>query len=184
MPMIDLTLPENALSEAALAKLAEDLTTTLIEMEGAPDNEYTRALAWCFIDERPAGRITVGGKPSQRPVYRVRMTVPEGAPGVDGPLVLANRERLVKRVSALVLEAEGSPPTASDAARVWVQLIVLPDGYWGGFGMVVRMPDIASIVGGLPEEMWTEKGRIARAAHETAQGHSRTSSSHADSVRA
>ena len=60
MPMIDLTMPEGALADQAKAALVERLTATLIELEGAPDNEYVRASTWVFVDERPAGAIAVG----------------------------------------------------------------------------------------------------------------------------
>jgi phenylpyruvate tautomerase PptA (4-oxalocrotonate tautomerase family) len=107
--MIDLTLEEGALAEEAKASLARELTAAVIELEGAPDNQYVRAITWCFVDERPAGSIHVGGAPSRRPVYRAVLTVPEGAPGIVGPLGAANRERLVERVTELVLKAEGPP---------------------------------------------------------------------------
>ena len=117
MPMIDLTLPEGALTESAKATLVEELTTALIEGEGAPDNEYVRAITWAFVDERPTGAVNVGGRPPDEAVYRVVFTFPEGAPAVHGPLMRANRERLVRRVTELVLNAEGSPFSASGARR-------------------------------------------------------------------
>jgi phenylpyruvate tautomerase PptA (4-oxalocrotonate tautomerase family) len=133
MPMIDLTLPEGALTEVAIAALVEELTSAQIEGEGAPDNEYVRAITWAFVDERSASAITwafvdersasainVGGRHAEKPVYLVVLTVPEGAPGVPGPLMGANRERLVKRVTKLVLDAEGTPFSPAEAQRVWV----------------------------------------------------------------
>lgn len=170
MPMIDLTMPEGALADQAKAALVERLTATLIELEGAPDNEYVRAITWVFVDERPAGAIAVGGRPAERPVYRVQLTVPEGAPGVHGPPVAANRERLVEQVTEEVLAAEGSPATAAEAAQVWVQIREIPDGFWGGIGKVARIEDIATYAGVAPFGRPTAKGERAREAYEEARG--------------
>ena len=170
MPMIDVTMPEGALAEEAKAALVERLTATLIELEGAPDNEYVRAITWVFVDERPAGAIAVGGRAAERPVYRVQLTVPEGAPGVHGPALGPNRERLVERVTEEVLAAEGSPVTPAEAGRVWVQIREIPDGFWGGFGMVARIGDIATYAGVPPFGVPTEKGERAREAYEQARG--------------
>lgn len=169
MPMIDLTLEEGALTEEAKASLIGELTATLIELEGAPDNDYVRAISWCFVDQRPAGSIHVGGAPGARPVYRVVLTVPEGAPGLQGPLGAANRERLVKRITELVLNAEGTPATPVESGRVWVQIREIRDGFWGAFGEVARMEDIATYAGAPPAGGPTEKGERARAAFEEAE---------------
>jgi phenylpyruvate tautomerase PptA (4-oxalocrotonate tautomerase family) len=45
----------------------------------------------------------------------------------------------------LVLAAEGSPNTPENAARVWVQIYELADGFWGGAGQIFRMKDIAAL---------------------------------------
>ena len=166
MPMIDLTLPEGALTEAAIAVLVEELTTALIEGEGAPDNEYVRAITLAFVDERPASAIKVGGRDAEKPVYRVVFTVPEGAPGVHGPLMQANRERLVRRVTKLVLDAEGTPFTPAEAQRVWVQMREIRDGHWGGFGELATMEDIATYAGASRYRELTERGDRMRRAFE------------------
>lgn len=168
MPMIDVTLPQGALTEDAKAELVERLTTALIHGEGAPDNDYVRAIAWCFLDERPAGAVNVGGRAIDRPLYRVVVTVPEGAPGVAGPLMLGNRNRMVRTMTEQVLAAEGTEYTDAEAARVWVQIREIQDGYWGATGEIGRMHDIATIAGALPEDQQTERGRRGRAALESA----------------
>lgn len=173
MPMIDLALPEGALSEASKAALVERVTATLIAAEGAPDNEHVRAITWCFVDERPRGAINVGGHPAERPVYRVTLTIPEGAPTLHGPLMLANREKLVRAVTEQVLEAEGTEYSEAEAGRVWVQIREIEDGYWGGFGAIARMEDIATYAGVAPNGQPTERGERARAAFEAARDSAR-----------
>jgi hypothetical protein len=61
----------------------------------------------------------------------------------------------------------GSHPDPSN--RVWMFTIEVPDGTWGGFGQVVRLPDIAELVLGpevrVPaEELLTARQRKKAAA--------------------
>jgi phenylpyruvate tautomerase PptA (4-oxalocrotonate tautomerase family) len=107
MPMIDLTLPAGALQRSALTNLVEDLTTTVLHWEGVADNSATRAVAWAFVHEVPHGAVNVGGKPTELPIYRVFLTMPQGLPGITGPLNEQRRNALVREVTELVLAAEG-----------------------------------------------------------------------------
>jgi phenylpyruvate tautomerase PptA (4-oxalocrotonate tautomerase family) len=141
MPMIDITMSRGALDENAKAKLADRLSGDLIELEGAVDNPFVRAITWCFIHERED--IFVGGEPTDKPVYRVVITIPEGV-GLYGPLGIENRRTLVKRVGEAVLTAEGTEFTTVEAARVWVHVTQIDDGQWGAFGELVTMPDIVA----------------------------------------
>ena len=146
MPMIELTTTAGALEDGAKQRLAGELSTIALELEAAPyadfgDVEYMQALAWCFVNEQD---VFVGGRRHTKPIYRVVTTFPEGAPGLWGPLCAGNRQKLVERVTAAVLAAEGTSPSITEAHRVWVHLRFLPDGQWGGFGDVIPMQDTAS----------------------------------------
>ena len=146
MPMVEITTSKGALDDAAKQRLAGELSTLTLELEAAPmadfgDSEHMQAMAWCFINEQ---EIFVGGQPQPKPIYRVTITLPEGAPGLLGPLVERNRQRLVKRATAAVLAAEGSENTIVEAHRVWVHVREITDGHWGGFGEVVTMTDISA----------------------------------------
>jgi hypothetical protein len=62
---------------------------------------------------------------------------------------------------------EGTPFSTVEAGRVWVQLRQVADGHWGGFGELVRMPDIAAYGLGVgPED---GKGLRIRAAFDAAR---------------
>jgi phenylpyruvate tautomerase PptA (4-oxalocrotonate tautomerase family) len=148
MPMIDLTLPRDALAPEARAKLVDDLTAALLRWEGAPDNEATRSISWAFVHELPEGGVNVGGHPAERPRYRIQLTVPEGTPKLHGPLSEESRNGLVEEATRLVLEAEGAPFDFENAMRVWVHIHELPDGAWGGAGRIFRMKDIAAFATG------------------------------------
>lgn len=104
MPTMDVTLEQGALSEEAKSALVNQLSALLGELEEAPPSG--RPVTWCFLDEVPR----VAGMPSGRPEYRIVLSV-SGA---------AASQRLVERVTELVLSAEGTPVTPLDADRVHV----------------------------------------------------------------
>ena len=45
MPMMELTIPEGALSDDAKAKLPGDMAACLLRWEGAPDTEFFRSIS-------------------------------------------------------------------------------------------------------------------------------------------
>ena len=143
MPLIELFVPEGALEADTRDRLVEELTTTLLRWEGAPDNEMSRAISWGYVHEVPAGHQYVGGRPLDggEPRYRVKITVPEGA--------LDDRRKagLVEDATRLVLAAEGGPEDEAAAFRVWVMIREVTDGNWGGAGRIFRLRDIAQAVG-------------------------------------
>jgi phenylpyruvate tautomerase PptA (4-oxalocrotonate tautomerase family) len=165
VPMIELTTTKGALDDAAKQRLAGELSTIALELEAAPvadfgDAAHMQALAWCFVNEQ---EVFVGGQPNRKPIYRVTVTIPEGAPGVFGPLAERGRQKLVKRVTAAVLAAEGSENTMVEAHRVWVHLRQIANGHWAGFGEVVTLPELAAY-GLQTDEPDSKTDRMRRAA--------------------
>jgi phenylpyruvate tautomerase PptA (4-oxalocrotonate tautomerase family) len=145
MPMVELTTTKGALDEATKERLAGELATIVLELEAAPfydfgDDPDMQALAWCFVNEQD---VFLGGQRHPKPIYRVSVTIPEGAP-IFGPLAEKGREKLIKRVTEAVLAAEGSENTMVEAHRVWVHLRDMPHGHWGAFGEVVTVVDTAA----------------------------------------
>jgi phenylpyruvate tautomerase PptA (4-oxalocrotonate tautomerase family) len=163
MPMIDFTYPEGALEPEALAIAVDKLTEALLRNEGAPDNERTRAMSWTFLHELPVGAINVGGEPTDRPYYRVQITPPEGTLlHGPGPFGFAGRGNLIREITEIVLEAEGSPYTDVNAGRVWCLVTEVREGYWGGLGTIFRMEDIAAFASpDLPQTSLAERARRA-----------------------
>ena len=170
MPMIELTTTKGALDDAAKQQLAGELSTIALELEAAPmdfgEVEHMQALAWCFVNEQD---VFVGGKVNAKPIYRVTVTIPEGAPGVFGPLAERGREKLVKRVTAAVLAAEGSENTMVEAHRVWVHLRQITNGHWAGFGEVFTLQDAAAY-GLKTDEPGSKTDRMRQAAMESVGG--------------
>ena len=85
----------------ARAKLVEDLTTSLLRAERAPDTEFFRNVTWVYVHELPEGAINAAATPVDEPTFRVMVTTPEGA--------LSDRRRaeMVEAGTAAVLEAAG-----------------------------------------------------------------------------
>jgi len=167
MPMVELTTTKGALDDAAKQRLAGELSTIVLELEAAPldfsDAAHMQAVAWCFVNEQ---EVFVGGKSLPKPIYRVIVTIPEGAPGVFGPLEERGREELVERVTAAVLAAEGSDNNLVEAHRVWVQLRQIANGHWAAFGEVFTLPDVATY-GLKTGEPGSRTDRMRRAAMES-----------------
>ncbi|MFE3193009.1 4-oxalocrotonate tautomerase family protein [Nocardia sp. NPDC059240] len=135
MPMIHLTLPAGTLSEQARAELSKTLPTTLLKWEGAPDNAFFRAQAWCRIEEVTDGGFAALG--DDLPRFRVDVTVPEGA--------LSDRRKagLVAEVTENVLTAAGLGQ--ADALRVWVLINEQAEGTWGAAGGIVNFKELAAL---------------------------------------
>lgn len=145
MPMIDLTYPAGALDDHARADAVDRLTSALLKCEGAPDNDYTRAMCWTFLHELPPEQAYVGGRQAEQPIYRLVMTVPEGTllQG-PGPVGTYSRDSLVREVTEILLDAERTPYSDAAAARVYCIVNEVADGYWGGAGETMRIGDIAA----------------------------------------
>lgn len=139
MPMIDVTIPEGALKAEAEQRLLKELTDILIRAEGfSPDNKIAQNVTWLFL-HRPAA-VYVAGARSDTPRYRIVPTVPEGQ------YTDATREALVKDVTEAVVRADGGK-YEDIAPHVWVFPTEVPDGQWGGRGVIRRLPEIQAMLG-------------------------------------
>ena len=166
MPMIDLYCPEGALEPEARAEAVEKLTAALLRHEGADEtNQYVRAMAWTLVHELPAHAINVDGRPAERPMYRVLVTVPAGTllQG-PGPVGTQARRNLVREVTEILLAAEGGEYSPTEAGRVYCLIQEVADGYWGGLGTTFRMEDIVATA--TPEAPQTAISADARVAIE------------------
>jgi phenylpyruvate tautomerase PptA (4-oxalocrotonate tautomerase family) len=165
VPMIEITTTKGALDDAAKQQLAGELSTLVLELEAAPfadfgQDAHMQALTWCFINEQD---VFVGGSVHAKPIYRVTVTIPEGASGVFGPLAKRGRAQLAERVTAAVLAAEGAENTMVEAHRVWVHLRKMTDGHWGAFGEIVTVRDLV-VYGFKKDEPESKTARMRDAA--------------------
>jgi len=160
MPMIDAFIPEGALKPEAETRLLKELTDILLQAEGFdPSNQIAQSVSVIFL-HRPAA-IFVAGSRSTSPRYRITPSVPEGQYSDE------SRQALVKEVTDAVVRAEGGK-FEDVAARVWVFPTEVPDGQWGGRGVIRRLPDIQAVIAGEHERKVGEE-RLARRRREKAQ---------------
>ena len=164
MPQFELHMTRDALAEQARADLLRDLTHLLLRMEGAPATPEALDITWGTVVEYAPGDWVVGGEPAVGARYRLVFTVPQGATGIHGPAMWGRREAFVKKATAAILAAEGTPHSASDAGRVWVQILEIPNGFWGAFDELTDVMDIATYIGAPVVRTPTEKGLRARRA--------------------
>ena len=152
MPMCDAYIPEGALSPSAERELLGRITDLLLEHEGVdPANEKARKLAWVFV-HRP--EVYVAGAPPKTPRYRFICQVPEGQ---------YNDERRAAMTAAMT-QAVGDAENGSwphPELRVCVFTCEIPDGWWGGAGRIIRLPDIYELV-------WPPKPGVDSQPRETA----------------
>jgi phenylpyruvate tautomerase PptA (4-oxalocrotonate tautomerase family) len=150
MPMIDLTLPEGALTEDALDGLADSLMRALLRSEHVPEDNATRELvSWVHVHELPLGRMYAGGKrlQSAAPFFRIDVSIPAGVVDAD------EKAAFIAEATGLALEAAGVDPGDRDAAaRVWVLYREIPGG-WGASGRLLSNRQIGKIVGASEERM-------------------------------
>jgi phenylpyruvate tautomerase PptA (4-oxalocrotonate tautomerase family) len=129
MPYLQVTYPAGALDPTVRPRLAEDLTTTFMRWEGAPDNDFFRAACWVYFNEMPADAVNRGGAPASSRPTASRRPCPPGA------MSARRKAGLVQDVTALLLDAEEDGDR--DPMRVWVLITELPNGNWGAAGQII-----------------------------------------------
>jgi phenylpyruvate tautomerase PptA (4-oxalocrotonate tautomerase family) len=118
MPMIDVYARSGTFSDRH--KLAVDLATTLMAIEGVPDIPLFRQNTAAFVHELDDESLSnVDGDSTY---VRVQVLTNSGALNRDKQLAV------VAQFTALVAEASGDPDLAG---RTWVLLTEAPDGGWG-----------------------------------------------------
>ena len=134
MPLLEVTLPQGALSEDAKRELPGKLAAALLNWEGAPDTALFRSISWAHLNELPAEAMHTVDGVAEEPHAVVTVTTPEGA--------LSDRRRagLVEDATKLVLEATGWSDDAG--LRVWVMCREIAEGSWGANGQIVRFAQL------------------------------------------
>ena len=134
MPVFEITYPQGALEPEARAKLMDELTDTILRAEKAPLNDFFRSITWGFVHERPAESVIAGGRPADKPVFKLVVTTPQGA------LSARRREQLTVEATKLVLDAAGL--SDEDAIRVFVLMHEVAEGSWGAAGQIIQFEQL------------------------------------------
>ncbi len=143
MPMIDAVIPEGAFTPEVEARLLNEITDILIRAEGFdPTNPIARRLSFLFL-HRPVA-IFVGGVPATAPRYRITTSVPEGKYSDEAV------KALVRAITEAFAQAEGEP-FEHVAPRVWIFPTEIPEGRWGGNGVINTIGGIQALINGEAE---------------------------------
>jgi len=134
MPLIDLTYPAGTFDAGTRTELADELTTTLLHWEGAPDTEFFRSIAWVHVHELPGEHVYAAGRPVEEPHFKAIVTIPQGA------LSARRKEGLVGDFTAKIKEKAAVGDEAN--IRIWVLINEVPEGDWGAAGAIVKFEDL------------------------------------------
>jgi len=130
VPVFELTYPEGALDPETREQLLDDLTTAVLRAERAPDTEFFRSITWSYVHELPAGSVRVGGRPVERPSFKIDVTTPQGG------LSDSRRQEFIEEATRLIRAAAGIGE--GDALRIWVLMHEVAEGSWGAGGRVIH----------------------------------------------
>jgi hypothetical protein len=97
---------KGSLDEAAKAQLNATLWEIALRWEGIEATEEAASVAWVFLDERPEGHVSVGGKPPGQSIYRLNVRVMVGF--MDQERI----DRMVAELTKAVLRRMGKSVTA------------------------------------------------------------------------
>lgn len=125
MPVIDITIPEGALSPEAKKELPETIGRIAIGYEGLSGSRFAEEFTWVYIHELPATLVTqVSGKPP-KPIYRFVFTT------LTTLLDDNSKHRLGTDVARAVYALEGTPFDEEEAYnRVWTFFDDVRQGDW------------------------------------------------------
>lgn len=146
MPVIEMYVPEGALTEETKRTLHDRVARQVLEVEGATYEESpkARAITWMLIHEMPPGSFSIGSEPlssGDEPRILTRVMVPPGA------LSDELRAELVRRVNLELVETLGEEFT-----DVTKSLCLVDEScVFSGGGIVVSYADVMRWVGLDPE---------------------------------
>jgi phenylpyruvate tautomerase PptA (4-oxalocrotonate tautomerase family) len=153
MPLIDLYCPADTFTPEERTALADELTTVMLRAERAPDTEFFRTITWVHVHELPPGAMLAAGRPVPTPVFRVSVTVPQGA------LSERRKQELVAEATRVISDAAGLG--SEDGLRVWVIIDEVPDGNWGAAGAIVQFEQLRQMAAAEREQPGTAAAPVA-----------------------
>lgn len=140
MPLITITLSENALPQEKQKQLATQASESLLKMEGMDKNPKAQMLSWVYLNKHTESDYFIGGTEAHKPHYRFDVTV------FKNTLSSAHKEQLTKRLTEITLELEGTQFNLLNAARIWVMFHEVEEGNWGGAGKIYYLKDLMQMM--------------------------------------
>lgn len=125
MPIIDITLPKNALPKNAVEELPNRVGQIALKHEGLSGSRFAESFTWVYTNEIPSSHLVqVSGSPP-KPIYRFVFTT------LQGLLDQKRKHELGIEVAKAVYDLEGSEWNAEEAHnRVWVFFDDVREGDW------------------------------------------------------
>ncbi|MFJ4341150.1 hypothetical protein [Streptomyces sp. NPDC088915] len=132
MPLVEITVPEGTLSEAAAEVLQQQVADSVLKAMELPRTDFFTAATWVYVREAAKGLATTGaGTP---PGVLVVVTP------LEGFLTPGRNEALSVEATRWVREATG-PDTV-----VWLVVNEVPEGNWAVNGALTRRAKIDEFV--------------------------------------
>jgi phenylpyruvate tautomerase PptA (4-oxalocrotonate tautomerase family) len=135
MPIMDVSCPEGSLPESAKAKLADWFSRRVISWAGwdsSKGSDSADAISWVIFSTHSQADCFVGGKKSDRKLFRVAITTPKGAASPE------LKRAVIAEVEAM-FESLVPGGVAGGDHRVWTTFVDLTEGDWGSQGEVVTL---------------------------------------------
>ncbi|MFI9114438.1 tautomerase family protein [Streptomyces venezuelae] len=132
MPLVEITVPEGALAEAAAEALQQRVADSVLTAMGLPRTDFFASATWVYVREAAKGLATTGA--GTAPGVLVVVTP------LAGFLTPERNEALAAEVTRHVQEA-----TAPDTV-VWLVVHEVPEGNWAVNGALTRRAKIDEFV--------------------------------------
>ncbi|MFF9850071.1 tautomerase family protein [Streptomyces litmocidini] len=132
MPLVEITVPEGTLSEAAAEVLQQRVADSVLTAMELPHTDFFAAATWVYVREAAKGLATTG---TGRPPGVLVVVTP-----LEGFLTPERNEALAAEVTRHVHEAT-DPDTV-----VWLVVNEIPEGNWAVNGALTRRAKIDELV--------------------------------------
>lgn len=140
MPHIQISLPPARFSAEDKRTLGARLTSAVLEAEGLPENETTRALTWVAIDEAQPASWSVAAEPvEQRAELHAFVRVTTFASLLDPD----RRAAILEAVNTAIVDVAGGDPLGG--LGIWVVIHEIPDGSWGVAGHPIGIRELRAV---------------------------------------
>ena len=125
MPIVDLTVAKDSLSDAEKKRLLDRVGRIAIDYEGLSGSKFAESFTWVYLHELSAANVSqISGTPA-KPLYRFTFTTLQTLLDND------SKHRLGEDVARAVYEIEGAAWDEKEAYnRVWVFFDDYRQGDW------------------------------------------------------
>jgi phenylpyruvate tautomerase PptA (4-oxalocrotonate tautomerase family) len=150
VPLVRVHLPRNSLSAEQRTKLAEEMTSVLLLIEGGVDNPQGRAIAYVIFNEIDPNDWLVGGRLDDTYVYPggrfiFDVTIPQGSCDQQ------RKNAVHEAINNALLRVLGMPKEPGSGANAWVLINEVREGHWGAGGRMVRIRRISQLAQMAPD---------------------------------